>query len=96
MPIPKLYYAKYEAQHRPLPMISNQKLNDYVKELCKLAGIIDLVEIVRFRGIKRRSNHLSEIRIDRSTYRPQNFCHFVTGKGNECRGSNGNHWPQRL
>jgi site-specific recombinase XerD len=47
--------AKYEAQHRPLPMISNQKLNDYVKELCQLAGITEQVEIVRFRGIKREA-----------------------------------------
>jgi integrase len=47
--------AKYEAQHRPLPMISNQKLNDYVKELCKFAGITEQVEIVRFWGIKREA-----------------------------------------
>ena len=47
--------SKYEAQHRPLPMISNQKLNDYVKELCQLAGITEQVEIVRFRGIKREA-----------------------------------------
>lgn len=47
--------AKYEGQHRPLPMISNQKLNDYVKELCQLAGITEQIEIVRFRGIKREA-----------------------------------------
>lgn len=46
---------KYEAIHRPLPVISNQKLNDYVKELCKFAGIIEQVEIVRFRGTKREA-----------------------------------------
>lgn len=47
--------AKYEDHHRPLPMISNQKLNDYVKELCQLAGITEQIEIVRFRGIKREA-----------------------------------------
>ena len=36
-------------------MISNQKLNEYVKELCQLAGITEQVEIVRFRGIKREA-----------------------------------------
>ena len=41
--------------HRPLPIISNQKLNDYVKELCKMAGITEQVEIVRYRGTKREA-----------------------------------------
>jgi len=54
-PYSKVILAKYTAQHQPLPMISNQKLNDYVKELCKLADIIEPIEIVRFRGTKRES-----------------------------------------
>jgi integrase len=41
--------------HNPLPMISNQKLNDYVKELCQFAGFTEPVEIVRFRGAKREA-----------------------------------------
>lgn len=44
---------RYEGQMRPLPMISNQKLNKYLKELCELAGIDEPIEIVRYRGIKR-------------------------------------------
>lgn len=47
---------KYSKLDQPLPMISNQKLNDYVKELCQLAQIDEPVEIVRFRGIKREAN----------------------------------------
>lgn len=47
--------SKYEAIHRPLPVISNQKMNDYVKELCQLAGITEQIEIVRFRGTKREA-----------------------------------------
>lgn len=54
-PFSKALLRKYEAIHRPLPVISNQKLNDYVKELCKFAGIIEQVEIVRFRGTKREA-----------------------------------------
>ncbi|MBM3887216.1 site-specific integrase, partial [Candidatus Dependentiae bacterium] len=54
-PYSKAILAKYEAIHRPLPIISNQKLNDYVKELCQLAGIIEPIEIVRFRGTKREA-----------------------------------------
>lgn len=44
---------KYSAMHRPLPVISNQKMNDYIKELCMKAGINERVQIVRFRGAKR-------------------------------------------
>ena len=47
---------KYRKLDRPLPMISNQKLNDYVKELCKLAEIDEQIEIVRYRGVKREAN----------------------------------------
>ncbi|AGA76702.1 site-specific integrase [Echinicola vietnamensis] len=45
--------AKYEERVEPLPIISNQKFNNYVKELCKLAGIDEPVEIIRYRGAKR-------------------------------------------
>lgn len=47
--------AKYKTDRKPLPMISNQKLNDYLKELCKLAGINEPIEIVRSYGIKREA-----------------------------------------
>ena len=51
----KAILSKYEAMHRPLPVISNQKLNDYVKELCEFAGIVEPIEIVRYRGTKREA-----------------------------------------
>ncbi len=63
--------AKYKDQLKPLPIISNQKMNDYLKGwddkdetgkvkkhnpgLCELAGINEQIEIVRFRGSKRES-----------------------------------------
>ncbi len=46
---------KYREQHRPLPIISNQKMNDYLKKLCQKAEITEPVEIVRFRGAKREA-----------------------------------------
>ncbi len=46
---------RYKDRHQPLPMISNQKLNDYIKDLCKQSGINEQVEIVRFRGAKREA-----------------------------------------
>lgn len=54
-PYSKAILSKYKKTLRPLPMISNQRLNDYIKELCKLAGINELIEIVRFRGVKREA-----------------------------------------
>jgi len=37
-------------------MISNQKFNKYIKELCKLAGINDPIEIIRYKGAAKQSN----------------------------------------
>lgn len=51
----KSILARYEGVHKPLPVISNQNLNYAVKDLCKLAGIDEQIEIVRFRGVKREA-----------------------------------------
>ena len=55
-PYSRAILAKYEDQLKPLPVISNQKTNDYVKQLCKMAGIAEPIEIVRFQGKKRIVN----------------------------------------
>lgn len=47
---------KYQDMAYPLPVISNQKMNDYLKDLGKLAEINDPVEIVRYRGAKKMVN----------------------------------------
>jgi integrase len=41
---------KYENQLTFLPKVSNQKGNDYLKELCKLAGIDDLITLTQYNG----------------------------------------------
>ncbi len=61
---------KYQGSLRPLPVISNQKANQYLKGwdqkdedgntihhpgLCELAGINEPIEIVRYRGSKRET-----------------------------------------
>lgn len=46
---------KYEELAAPLPIISNQKFNKYIKELCKLAGIDDPIEIIRYKGATKQS-----------------------------------------
>ncbi|MDP1843398.1 MAG: site-specific integrase [Sediminibacterium sp.] len=64
--------ARYKGNPKPLPMITNQKLNDYLKGweekdkngkvikqhkgLCEIAGIDEPIEIVRYRGVKREAN----------------------------------------
>ncbi|HMN16286.1 MAG TPA: tyrosine-type recombinase/integrase [Ignavibacteriaceae bacterium] len=41
---------KYENFEKPLPTISNQKFNQYLKELCQLAGLTEKVRITEQRG----------------------------------------------
>jgi len=61
---------KYKDLAKPLPIISNQNLNYYIKELCKLTGIDQQIEIVRFYGKKR------EVK----TYRKHDLIHFHTAR----------------
>ena len=42
--------ARYKGQDKPLPIISGQKTNDYLKTLCHMAGITDKVKRARMRG----------------------------------------------
>lgn len=45
--------AKYKEYPQPLPIISNQKQNKYIKELCELAEIDTLVTSVKYQGSNR-------------------------------------------
>ncbi|MEH6304664.1 site-specific integrase [Olivibacter sp. CPCC 100613] len=56
--IPLTAYAvdilnKYSKHIKCLPIISSQKFNDYLKALCKHAGINEKIEIVRYKGSVR-------------------------------------------
>ncbi len=42
--------AKYSDNPQPLPVISNQKMNAYLKELCKLAKLKEPVKIIQKKG----------------------------------------------
>lgn len=52
-PVSYSILQKYKGQLRPLPIISNQKTNDYIKEIGKLAGIDTPIEKVRVYGVKK-------------------------------------------
>lgn len=47
--------SKYQDLNKPLPVISSQNMNYYIKELAEKAGINEEVEIVRYRGVKREA-----------------------------------------
>lgn len=38
---------------KALPVVSNQKMNDYIKELCELAGIDEPITLIHFKGNER-------------------------------------------
>ena len=41
---------KYKEEKHPLPRLSNQKLNLYIKEVCELAKIDEITTIVHYSG----------------------------------------------
>lgn len=47
------YHGKRFRGDRALPVISNQKMNDYLKELGRMAGIDTPTRVVYFRGEQR-------------------------------------------
>lgn len=46
--------AKYTEFEKPLPIISNQKVNKYLKELCELAKIDTPIKVVKYQGTERK------------------------------------------
>src|ERR1035437_6240551 len=42
--------AKYSEDEKPLPRLSNQKLNSYIKEVCKKAGFNEIFRTTRYKG----------------------------------------------
>ena len=72
---------KYSDFPRPLPVISNQKMNEYVKELCKLAEIDDPVQIVRFRGAKREEKSYPKYELISVHTGRKTFCTLSLEKG---------------
>lgn len=52
-PETKAIIRKYIVDEQPLPVVSNQKMNVYLKEVCRVAGIIEAVQVVKFKGATR-------------------------------------------
>ncbi len=73
--------AKYGDWDKPLPVISNQKLNKYVKELCKNAKINDNVKTVQYRGSERIENTYKKYEVIGSHTARRTFISLSLQKG---------------
>ncbi len=49
----KQILEKYKEWEKPLPIISHQKTNDYIKEVCKLAEIKEQVTLTKYRAAEK-------------------------------------------
>jgi len=84
--IPINHYAKtilnrYAEFLLPLPVISSQKTNEHLKNLCKFAGISEEIEIVRYRGIKREVNVYPKHELISFHVARKTFCTLSLEKG---------------
>ncbi len=65
---------KYAGQEKPLPMISNQKSNLYIKKACEIVGFDEIVTRTKYRGAERVEQ----------TGPKYEFISFHTGRRNFC------------
>lgn len=72
---------RYKDKIRPLPTISSQKFNIYVKELCKLAGIDDPTQINRFTGGTRQTYVYPKYELISAHVGRKTFCTLSLEKG---------------
>jgi len=73
--------AKYSDVINPLPMISSQKLNKYIKELCELSGINEQIEISRFHGSKKIVSIMPKYELIHIHTGRKTFCTLSLEKG---------------
>ena len=72
---------RYKDQPRPLPIISNQKSNDALHELCEKAGINEQIEIVRYKGTERIVDVLPKHQLITMHAGRKTFCTLSLAKG---------------
>lgn len=76
---------KYSDAPYPLPIISNQKYNEHIQEVCKLAEINEPVEIVRFRGAERISTVHPKYELISAHTGRKSFASMLLAKGIEAQ-----------
>jgi integrase len=52
-PLAKEILNRYKSDDKPLPVISHQKTNNFIKDVCKLAKINESITLVKYRGSER-------------------------------------------
>ncbi len=73
--------ARYENNRYPLPRLSSQNFNIYIKELCKLLEIDDDIEIVRFRGGERLVEVIKKYDLISAHVSRKTFCTLSLERG---------------
>lgn len=72
---------KYKDHQKPLPMISGQKLNEYIKDACEQAKIDDPIEIVRFKGSTRETTVSPKFKLVHIHTGRKTFCTLSLERG---------------
>ncbi|QNL49229.1 site-specific integrase [Olivibacter sp. SDN3] len=73
--------SRYNHPLYPLPIISNQKYNLYIKALCRLAGIDDTVEIIRYKGAEKVTIEYPKYELISSHTGRKTFCTLSLERG---------------
>jgi len=73
--------AKYKQDPTPLPVISNQKSNKYLHELCQIAGVDDMVEVVTQHGEKKSVKAVPKYELITMHVGRKTFCTLSLRKG---------------
>ncbi len=73
--------SKYKDRAFPLPLMSNVKLNLYIKELCQKAGINNPVEIIRMYGNRESRNVYPKYELISVHTGRKSFCTLSLEKG---------------
>ena len=81
--IPLNYYSKkiLEKYDYNMPILSNQKFNDYIKEACEVAGYTDEVMQVKYRGSNREENTFKKFELVSSHTARRTFATIAMSKG---------------
>lgn len=70
---------KYKGDARPLPVVSNQRMNIWLKEVCYLAGIDEPIRLVYYKGAERiEETHSKYELIGTHTGRRTFICNALT------------------
>jgi integrase len=71
----------YKELDTPLPQISNQKANDYLKELCEIAEIDEDIEITKFYGINQVKKSFKKFELIGMHTGRKSFCTLSLDRG---------------